>query len=86
MAGLTGEKGCCQLFSSRIWKFGWIICSEEVSFINSFSFFSLKTSVNISHSPTDVAKQVPYFVLRKNDISSIGYPHLCDWAQPAASA
>jgi hypothetical protein len=28
-------------------------------------FFSLKTSVNISHSPTDVAEQVPYFVLKK---------------------
>lgn len=42
MAGFTRQKGCCQLFSLGIWKFGWIICSEEVSFINSFSFFHLR--------------------------------------------
>lgn len=63
MAGFTREKGCCQLSPQEYGNFGRLSVHKRFPLLILSSFFPLKTSVNISHSPTDVVKQVPHFVL-----------------------
>lgn len=69
-----GKKAAVNFFPQEYGNLGGLSVQRRFPLLILSFFFPLKTSVNISHSPTDVAKQVPYFVLKKNDISSIGCP------------
>ena len=82
VSGFTRGKGG-RLHQGKGWLSTFFLRSMEVREISvqrSFPslvlcpFFPLNTSVSIPHRPTDVAKQVLHFVLKKNDISSVACP------------